>query len=53
MGRSKAVKTRDKRLSVRIFQDDYENLRKYCESKDISISEFLLELAVREMVLNP
>ena len=53
MGRNKAEKTRNKRLSVRIFSDDYENLRRYCESKDISISEFLIDLAIREMVLNP
>ena len=53
MPRPKLEKSKVKRLGLRLYEDDYLEISKYAESKNMTITEFITELARREIVLNP
>ena len=53
MPRPKLEKSKIKRLGLRLYEDDYLEISKYAKSKNMTVTEFLTELARREIVLNP
>lgn len=52
MGRQKSETRKDKLVAFRMYQDDFDAISNFAKNQNMTFTDFLTELAKREIVLN-